>query len=255
MQQEGKYIYCIVETEQERNFGPIGVGARGDEVLIIGYDDLSMVVSNHPMSGCAANRENLIAHQRVIERMMQEFDSVLPVRFGTIASGADEVRGLLDRRHREFKSRLADMDHRVELGVKGFWRDMSVIYEELLRENPPLQRRKEALEKNGDRNPGERIELGRLVKETLEAKKHAQAEAIVDRLRRGSCDHKLNRTIGNEMFVNAAFLVGRGREKEFDHLMDDLSEEYKERVRFLYSGPLPVFNFVNIEIYPEEWER
>ena len=48
MQQEGKYIYCVVETEQERNYGPVGVGARGDEVLTIGYDDLSMVVSNHP---------------------------------------------------------------------------------------------------------------------------------------------------------------------------------------------------------------
>ena len=136
MQQEGKYIYCVVETEQERNYGPVGVGAHGDEVLSIGYDDLSMVVSNCPVAGCAASRENLIAHQRVIEQMMGEFDSVLPVRFGTIASGADEVRNLLDRRRREFKRRLADMDHKVELGVKGFWRDMGVVYEELLRENP-----------------------------------------------------------------------------------------------------------------------
>jgi len=37
--------------------------------------------------------------------------------------------------------------------------------------------------------------------------------------------------------------------------MDDLSETYKERVRFIYSGPLPVFNFADIVIYPEEWEN
>ncbi len=65
----------------------------------------------------------------------------------------------------------------------------------------------------------------------------------------------LNKTLGDEMFLNAAFLVGRGREKEFDNIMEDLSEEYGQRLRFLYSGPLPVFNFVNLVIYPEEWEK
>jgi len=255
MQQEGKYIYCVVETEQERNYGPIGVGTRRDEVLTIGYDDLSMAVSNHPMAGCTANRENLIAHQRVIEQMMGEFDSVLPVRFGTIASGADEVRNLLDRRRKEFKRRLADMDHKVELGVKGFWRDMGAVYDELLCENPSLRQRKEALARSGDRDLRGKIELGRLVKKTLEDKKQTRAGEVVDCLRHSSYDHVLNKTLGDEMFLNAAFLVGRGREKEFDNLMDDLGEEYGEQMRFLYSGPLPVFNFVDLVIYPEEWEK
>ena len=57
------------------------------------------------------------------------------------------------------------------------------------------------------------------------------------------------------MFVNASFLVDKGREKEFDNIMGDLSEEYKRKVKFMYTGPLPVFNFVNIVIYPEEWEK
>jgi hypothetical protein len=57
------------------------------------------------------------------------------------------------------------------------------------------------------------------------------------------------------MFMNAAFLVDRGREKEFDNIMDDLDSEYKDTVEFMYAGPLPVFNFVNILIYPAEWEK
>ncbi len=255
MRQEGKYIYCVVETEQERNYGPIGVGTRGDEVLTIGYDDLSMVVSNCPVAACPASRENLIAHQRVIEQMMKEFDSVLPVRFGTIASGADEARNLLDRRRREFKRRLAEMDHKVELGVKGFWRNMDAVYEELLHENPSLRQRKETLARTGGRDLRGKVELGRLVQKTLEVKKQTLAEEVVGRLRPSSYDHTLNQALGDEMFMNAAFLVGRGREKEFDNLMDDLSEEYGPRMRFLYSGPLPVFNFVNLVIYPEEWEK
>ena len=32
--------------------------------------------------------------------------------------------------------------------------------------------------------------------------------------------------------------------------MDDLSAEYKQRIKFLYAGPLPAFNFVDVAIYP-----
>ena len=74
-------------------------------------------------------------------------------------------------------------------------------------------------------------------------------------LRRTAFDHKLNKTIGDEMFINAAFLVSKGREKEFDNIMDDLSDQYQDKMKFMYAGPLPVFNFVNIVIYPEEWEK
>ena len=146
MEKEGKYIYCIIETKQERNFGPIGIGQRSDEVLTIGYDDLSMIVSSYPATKLAANRENMLAHQKVIEEVMNEFDSVLPVRFGTIASSADEIRNLLDRRYREFKSALADMDHKVELGVKGIWKNMDVIFNEIVENNREIKTLKRKLQ-------------------------------------------------------------------------------------------------------------
>jgi len=62
---------------------------------------------------------------------MKEFDSVLPIRFGTIASNADEIRNLLDRRYREFKNALRDMDHLIELAVKGIWKNMDIIFREI----------------------------------------------------------------------------------------------------------------------------
>lgn len=255
MEKEGKYIYCIIESKQERNFGPIGVGERGDEVLTIGYDDLSMVVSNHSITKLAANRRNMISHERVIEEVMKEFDSVLPVRFGTIASGADEIRNLLDRRHREFKSALRDMEHKVELGVKGIWNDMDVVFREIVEGNEAIKNLRKQLKGKGSQNVQVKINIGQLVKKELDQKKEKQAEEIVDRLRRMSYEYKLNKTIGDEMFMNAAFLVDKGREKEFDNTMDDLCDEYEDRMKFMYAGPLPVFNFVNILIYPEAWEK
>jgi len=256
VEKEGKYIYCIIGTSQERNFGPIGIGGRGDDVLTFGHNDLSMVVSSHPITKFVVNRDNMLAHQKVIEEVMKEFDSVLPVRFGTIASNADEIRNLLGRRYREFKNALRDLDHKVELGVKGVWKDMEIIFKEIAEENKEVRMAKEEIQNGGNKkNIQAKIEVGKLVEEALAEKKEKEAERIVDTLKRTAFEYKLNKTIGDEMFVNAAFLVDKGREKEFDNIMDDLSEKYKERVKFMYVGPLPVFNFVNIVIYPEEWEK
>ena len=256
MEKEGKYIYCIIGTKQERNFGPMGIGGRGNEVLTVGYNDLSMVVSNHPMTKFVVNRENMLAHEKVIEEVMKEFDSVLPVRFGTLASDADEIRNLLDRRYREFRNLLRDMDHKVELGVKGLWKSMDAIFKEIAEENKEINKAKEKIQNDtGKKNIGAKMEVGKMVEVALGRKKEKESETIVDALRRTAFDHRLNKTIGDEMFMNAAFLVDKGREKEFDNIMDDLSEEYKDRVKFMYAGPLPVFNFANIVIYPEEWEK
>jgi hypothetical protein len=256
IEKEGKYIYCIIGTKQERNFGPIGIGGRGDEVLTISYDDLSMVVSNCPMGKLEVSRQNLLVHEKVIEEVMREFDSVLPVRFGTIASGADEIRNLLDRRYREFKTALRDMEHKIELGVKGVWKDMDIVFKEIVEENKDIKKMKEKLQNDKTKkNIQAKMEVGKMVAHALEKKKEKEAAKIIESLRGTSVNYKLNKTIGDEMFVNAAFLVDKGREKEFDNIMDDLSEEYKNRVKFMYAGPLPVYNFVNIVIYPEEWEK
>lgn len=255
MEKEGKYIYCIIEAKEERNFGPIGIGGRGDEVLTIGYDDLSMVVSSHPVAKFVVNRENLLAHEKVIEEVMKEFDSVLPVRFGTIASNPDEIRNLLDRRYREFKNLLRDMNHKVELGVKGLWKNMDTIFQEIVAENREIKKEKEEIQNSTDKDLQVKIEVGKMVQAALIKKKEKETERIIEPLRRTVFDIKLNNALSDEMFMNASFLVDKGREKEFDHIMDDLSQEYKDRINFIYVGPLPVFNFINIVIYPEEWER
>ncbi|MFZ2602746.1 MAG: GvpL/GvpF family gas vesicle protein [Candidatus Omnitrophota bacterium] len=199
---------------------------------------------------------SLSLKKRVIEEVMKEFDSVLPVKFGTIASGADEIRNLLDRRCNEFKIALRDMDHKIELGVKGIWKNMEVVFKEIVEENQDIKKLKVKLQNDkSKKNIQAKMEVGKMVARAMEKKKEKEAARIVDALRRTAVNYKLNKAIGDNMFINAAFLVDKGREKEFDNIMDDLSEEYKNRVKFMYVGPLPVYNFINIVIYPEEWER
>jgi uncharacterized protein YpuA (DUF1002 family) len=129
-------------------------------------------------------------------------------------------------------------------------------FKEIGEENKEIKRLKERIHNSGDKkNLQSNVEVGKMVEKALQKKKEQEADKIVDTLRRTAFEYKTNSTIGDEMFMNAAFLVDKGREKEFDNIMDDLNEEYKHRIKFLYTGPMPVFNFVNITIHPEEWEK
>lgn len=256
MEKEGKYIYCIIASSMDRMFGPIGIGGRKEDVLTISYNDLSMVVSSHPLSKVVVNRDNLLAHERIIEKVMEEFDSVLPVRFGTVAASADEIRNLLGRRYREFQNALRDAEHKIELNVKGVWENMAEIFREVVAENKAIRRAKENIQKdNGKVNIQAKTAAGKMVAKALQSKKASETDGIVDVLRRTFFEFKLNKTTSDEMFMNAAFLIDKGREKEFENILDDLSEKYRERIKFMVVGPLPVFNFVNIVIYPEKWEK
>jgi hypothetical protein len=256
MSQDGYYIYGIIRSAQDRYFGPIGIGPRGDEVRTIGADNLSMVVSHHPLAKFAVSRENLIAHERVIEEVMKEFDSVLPVRFGTIASSADEVRNLLERRSGEFKNLLNAVEHKIELGVKAIWKDLKTIYREIAVENKDIKRAQGELRNaKGKMNLGVQLEIGKLVEDALAKKKEKERDGVAQTLRKIAFDCKLTKTSGEAMFMNASFLVNKGREQEFDNLMEDLTDLHRGRIQFLYAGPLPVFNFVNVAIHPEEWEK
>ncbi|MCF7888942.1 MAG: GvpL/GvpF family gas vesicle protein [Victivallales bacterium] len=253
MHKLGLYIYCIIPFGQERNFGPIGI--NGEDVLTIGYENIAMVVSRHPIAKIVISKDNMLTHEKVVEEVMKEFDCVLPVRYGTIASTADEVRNLLDRRFREFKNALRDMDHMVELNVKARWKNMDAVFKEIEKENEEIKAAKKTVNLDSNGNIDEaRVKIGKMVEEALIRKKAERVEDIVDRLRRSCYDCKLNKTTGDDMIMNGAFLVGKGKELEFDFVMEDISDEFKDKINFKYSGPFPVYNFVNIAIYPEEWE-
>ena len=256
MQRDGKYIYCIIASDYDINLGPIGLGGRGDLVSTIGFDGLCMVVSDHPLSRFVVNPENILAHQKVIEEVMKEFRSILPVRFGTIAATPDEIRNLLNRRYSEFMELLRQFENKVELNVKGTWKNMGMIYKEIDKEHNELQKIRSEIEKL--QNEQERnlkiAEAGRLVELALVEKKEEEAAKVIDSFRKSVFEYKHNKMTGDSMFMNTAFLVNSGREVEFDNIMVDLGTRFEDRSDFIYTAPLPIFNFIDLKIFPEKWE-
>lgn len=248
MSREGKYIYCIIGSNEGRNFGAIGIGGRGDIVLTIGYEDISAVISSTPMTKYVINRENMTTHERVIEEVMRDY-TVLPVRFCTIASSAEELRGLLRKRYSELKGLLRDMDNKVEMGLKVLWKDMNQVFKEIVEDNKEIKKLKKKSEgKSAKNNNNTKIALGKAVKEALDKKKADEAWKILNKFKRTYADVKENDPIGDSMVLNAAFLIDRIREKEFDFLVEDMVKQHEDRMMFKYIGPAPPFNFVNIVV-------
>ncbi|MEI7524206.1 MAG: GvpL/GvpF family gas vesicle protein [Mariniphaga sp.] len=256
MQRDGKYIYCIIASDYDVNLGPIGVGGRGDLVSTIGFDGLCMVVSDHPLSRFVVNPDNMLAHQKVIEAVMKEFNSVLPIRFGTIAATPDEIRNLLNRRYSEFMELIRQFENKIEVNIRGTWKNMGKIYNEIDREHAELQKIRGEIENADDLlNRNLKIaEAGKLVGQALIEKKEEESAEIIEAFRKSVFEFKQNKTSHDAMFMNTAFLMNSGREIEFDHIMAELGSRFENRSDFVYTAPLPIFNFIDLKIFPEKWE-
>src|SRR4051812_10055965 len=66
----GVYVYCIIESNEPRTFGKIGIGGRGDEVYTVHYEGLAAVVSQTPLKVYDPTRENALTHEHVNEVVM-----------------------------------------------------------------------------------------------------------------------------------------------------------------------------------------
>lgn len=246
---EGKYLYCIINESQERNFGPIGIGDRNDYVHTLCFRDLACVISSTPMTKYVISRENLIAHAKVIEQVMKDYNSVLPVRFCTIATCAEEIRNLLMKRSPDLKNLLRNMDNKVELGLKVFWKDMQGVFKELGQTHKPIKSLKEKLlARSASAQLDEKVDLGKMVKKALEQKRETEAEEILEALRPKCVDLRGNKIVGDNMVLNVALLVAKTHEMDFDDLIEEVSQKHKDRLRFKYVGPLAPFNFAELVI-------
>jgi hypothetical protein len=227
------------------------VGGPDVEVRTVEYGDLAAVVSDASATAYDITRDNLMAHQRVVEESMRQ-SNILPVAFGTVARDDRDVREkLLRREHDELQDHLAYVQDRVELGLKVLW-NRDRLFTEIVAEREDIRRLRDFV---ADRPPDsayfERIQLGELTNAAIADMRDRDAEAILEGLRPLAVDLELNRLLTDLMILNASFLVDRDRVAAFDVEVQRLGELHAARLVFQYVGPLPPYSFVNISV---SWE-
>jgi Gas vesicle synthesis protein GvpL/GvpF len=251
----GTYVYCVGSAESFGTGRPslesCSVGEPNVKVRIVARGDLAAVVSDAPATFYDITRDNLMAHQRVVEESMRRSD-VLPVAFGTVAQSDEDVREkLLRREHDELQDRLAYVRGRVELGLKVLW-NRDRLFAEIVGERENLRSLRDLIaSRPPDSAYFERIQLGELTGAAIGDKRDRDAEAILEELRPLAVDLALNKLLTDMMILNASFLVDRDRIEAFDTQVQGLGAIHAERLVFQYVGPLPPYSFININV---NWE-
>lgn len=252
MEKEGIYIYCVANTTNSKTFGSIGIGARGDEVYAICHNDIAAVVSRSAQKEYKALRDNMIAHEKAIEAVMKEY-TVLPVRFCTIAETEEKIKKILEKEYDKFSNLLNKFKDKKELGLKAMFKE-NVIYKEILEKYEQIKKTRDKIAQlPPEKTHSQRMEIGRMVEQALEKEKEKCKEEILNTLKPLSEDVKLNNTYGERMIINSAFLINKDKEAEFDAKVNEFDAKYGYKIKFMYVGTLPPFNFVNLAINTEEY--
>jgi len=252
VQKEGKYIYCIIDDGKVQTFGPMGIGGGGNELYTVCFNDLAAVVSNSPIINYSVSRENMIAHEKAIEEVMKKH-TVLPVRFCTIAEDEEKVKKILEREHNRFVDLLKNIKGKKELGLKAIFKE-DVIYKDILAKYEDIGALKEKVAAlPPEKTYYQRMEIGKMVEAALQKEKEIYKEDILETLSPLALEVKTNNTYGERMIINAAFLVERLKEAEFDQRVQELDATYGDKMKFKYVGTLPPFNFINLTINVGEY--
>jgi hypothetical protein len=226
-------------------FGPIGIGAQPSEVYTVHYQDLAAVVSDAPLEVLDSTRENVLAHERVNETVMRD-RTVIPMSFGTIFKTREDIVELLRSAAEAFGDVLKKMQNKLEFGLKVLWdRDEAIRQIEV--EDEDISRLKKEIASQKGPTYFARMQYGRLVDSALQLKSERYVAEILTELRDVSVASRINKPIGDKMIMNAAFLILREKEPDFDARVKGIAGRF-DNLTFKYTGPWPPYNFVNIRL-------
>src|SRR3954464_10948267 len=246
----GKYVYCIVRSDRQRDFGAIGIGG-GQRVFTVAYRDLAAVVSDTPIVIYDPTRDNVLAHEFVNETVVRE-RTVIPMSFGTVFRSEEDVTELLRSTYQAFSDVLVKMQDKIEFGLKVLW-DREKVIANPERQNDEISPLKDEISRHTTTSTYfARMQLGRLIDSALEEMGSRYVADIHDALKPAAVASRTNKPIGDRMILNAAFLVDRAQEQAFDERVKETSRKYEEVLSFKYSGPWPPYNFVNIKLKLEK---
>jgi Gas vesicle synthesis protein GvpL/GvpF len=237
------YIYGIVEPATK---APGERGIADAPLALVAGEEAAALVSEIDRDEVRLGREAILIHTRVLERAMAR-GTVLPMRFGVVMSGPEEIRTrLLDEHAAELRAQLAELRGKVEIRIRASYHEESLL-REVVRENPEIASLRASLrDRPDDATYYGRIRLGELVAAAVEDRREHDAQAILDALASTALAVDETPPAHERVAVQASFLLDRARLTEFNKIVDEVANGYGGRVRFKYTGPLPPHSFVEL---------
>ncbi|MCM2580111.1 GvpL/GvpF family gas vesicle protein [Streptomyces meridianus] len=233
------YIYAITAGDHPARLdGLEAVGASGSLRTVAGRSQKA-VVSDAPPE-LRAKRRDLVAHQAVLERLLED-GSALPMRFGLVAPDEQAVVAALDENTEGYAQSLEQLHGRVEYNLKAT-RDQDDLLREIVAESEEVRQLNEATRENPAAQDN-KVALGELIAREVEQREGREAGALVDALAPAAVGNVPGAPVDGH-FVNVSFLVDRTRAKDFTDVVQAEADRRGAAYELKLNGPLPPYSFV-----------
>jgi hypothetical protein len=240
----GVYVYGILPGDIEVEPGAPGVGDPPGEVRAVRYRDLTALVSDVDLDRPLGRAEDLFTHEELLDSSAAEV-AVLPLRFGAVLASDDAVADeLLGPHYEEFTAALGQLEGHTEYVVKGRYVEQAVLGE-VLAENPEAAQLAQQIRgADPDVTRDQRIRIGEIVSDAIEARRQADTRALGDAVA-GQVAASVVRPPSHELdAVYAAFLVETGKVEALQETIERLAGEWGDRMELKLIGPLAAYDFV-----------
>jgi hypothetical protein len=244
-QQQGVYVFGAIRETQPKTFGKVRLNGQENVVYTVHYQNVAMVVAL-VKDEVLPDRLNLFAHQQIISEIMKQY-CVIPMSFGNVFNSEQDVLLITEHLYDEFETLFSKLENKIEVGLKVFPKKEWINQE--IKQNSVLSEWKS--NKKDISDPSlfyDQIRLGELAQNfVLRLEKEVEEQIYMPLLGLAESG-KQNSTIPGKTMLNAAYLLDRENEAAFDLKVNELFDEWKDKVEFKYTGPWPVYNFVNIRL-------
>jgi hypothetical protein len=241
----GTYLYAVIAGPTDQAYGPIGID-DGD-VYCLSHGTVAAVVSDLAPGPLRPQRRHLAAHERVLKRLLEN-GSPLPMSFGVIADGPEDIRRILALSEEVLVEQLQRVHGRVEMGLRVRW-DVPNLFEYLVGQHEELRTARDRVFRGG-REPSatERMDLGRLVENLLNEDRATQAERVAQVLRARCVEIKEGKLREERELMSLACLIERGSEDAFAQGVVEAASHFDGNYCFDYNGPWPPHSFVDVNL-------
>lgn len=258
----GRYLYCLVELDEETQAGAIPVdvdGIEGEPVFVITAEHSTVGALVHERGApfdstdLSELRDWLLAHQQVVDAAGDQFGTPLPVQFDTVLDGDDEaVATWLDRNAGQIADAFGELDgcweYRVTLSwdSTGFEAEQRTTDTELSSIDQRLDRSGTGtqflLEKKYDQRLRELVRQRQTaLKELLVDRLGEDAKQVTERPVQSDAAASLGIELDSEAIAQVALLAPQETESAIGSTLDEIADIPGVDIRF--TGPWPPYTF------------
>ncbi|HEX8888385.1 MAG TPA: GvpL/GvpF family gas vesicle protein [Pyrinomonadaceae bacterium] len=236
------YVYCLSNEVTTDTIQSV-VGLADAKPRLIEHAGLKAVVSDFKDEPVAVTRENVLAHEGVVRRVLAE-TTPLPFRFGTLISET-RLESYLDSQQDSLRVQLERVRGCVEMSVKVIWK-LETVRDEALRQaegSVSSEAKQKPAGKGAMFLETKRREM--LGDEALKRRAEEIADWLNDSLVGTVREKQASVQPMQSLVLSAAHLVERVHLKEYRAAIHRAQKERGE-LHFLTSGTWPPYSFTNI---------